>query len=1143
MLSADGSGTLTQPIANVASGATGQSITFTYTAATGGINNGEVDIVIPTGWTAPTTSNAAGCVSSASGSVAISTRTIQWSGLTIAGGGTATITYGATSGGSCAGGDTATASSSNPGTNTFTTTEKSSAGGALTAIGVSPTVNIYSADGAGTGTVSPTSTLAGTANNTETATYTVSTGGVAANGVVELTIPANWTAPQKTTNNAAGYTTAAYNDGSNHAIAAGNIAISGSGPWTVDVTLPAGLASADTVTIVYGDTSISSAGAATAPSAGNAGNSVFTVKEKSTSGGALTTVSVGGGSQTVAVDNSADGAGTGTISPTSTLAGTTNNTETATYTATTGGAAVNGVVELTIPANWTAPQKTTNNAAGYTTAAYNDGSNHAIAAGNIAISGSGPWTVDVTLPAALDSGNTLTIVYGDTSISSAGAATAPSAGNAGNSVFTVKEKSTSGGALTTVSVGGGSQTVAVDNSADGAGGASVAPTSTLAGTTDNTETLTYTATTGGAAANGVVELSVPSGWTAPQKTTSTAAGYVTASYNDGSNHAIAAGNIAISGSGPWTVDVTLPAALDSGNTLTIVYGDTASGVNPGAAATAPGPSSAGNYSFGFKEKSTAAGTLTNVGTGSQTVAVDNSADGSGTLARTSALNIERGSAGNTVTFTYTAAAGGLNNGSFTIAVPTGWSAPSTSSSAKGYTTSDAGSVGVAGQLITISGLTLGNGATVNVVYGSTAGTGTGADAVSTYNVGDQTWQAQEKSTSGGTLTSLASSPLTHEQDTTAPTVTGVTASNANGPYGAGQTIHVQVSFSEPVNVTGSPKLALNTTPAESATYASGGGTSTLTFDYTVQAGDNVGTLDYTATNALTLNGGTIADPEANNATLTLASPGGAGSLSANKSLTIDTTAPTVSNVTASNSNGAYNAGQTIHVQVSFSEPVNVTGSPQLALNTSAGRVGHLCLRLGHLHPHLRLHRPGRRQRRHPRLHRHQRPHPQRRHHRRPGRQQRHPHPRHPGRRRLALGQQEPRPSTRPPRPSARSRPPTRNGAYNAGQTIHVQVNFSEPVNVTGSPQLALNTSPAESATYASGGGTSTLTFDYTVQAGDNAAHARLHRHQRPDPQRRHHHRPGRQQRHPHPRQPRVPPTASAPTRTSSSTPPPRPSAR
>jgi hypothetical protein len=171
-------------------------------------------------------------------------------------------------------------------------------------------------------------------------------------------------------------------------------------------------------------------------------------------------------------------------------------------------------------------------------------------------------------------------------------------------------------------------------------------------------------------------------------------------------------------------------------------------------------------------------------------------------------------------------------------------------------------------------------------------------------------------------------------DTTAPTVSGLSASNGDGSYKADTTIHIQVSFSEPVTVTGSPKLALNTTPAESATYAGGAPGSTLTFDYTVQAGDNVATLDYTGAGALTLNGGTIADLATNNATLTLASPGAAGSLAANKSIAIDTVAPTAGGVTASNVNGSYKAGQTIHVQVGFSEPVNVTGSPKLALNTT-----------------------------------------------------------------------------------------------------------------------------------------------------------------------------------------------------------------
>ena len=89
-------------------------------------------------------------------------------------------------------------------------------------------------------------------------------------------------------------------------------------------------------------------------------------------------------------------------------------------------------------------------------------------------------------------------------------------------------------------------------------------------------------------------------------------------------------------------------------------------------------------------------------------------------------------------------------------------------------------------------------------------------------------------------------------DSTAPAVTNVTASTANGIYTTGAVVHVQIAFSKNVSVTGTPKLTLNTAPSETASYASGSGTSTLTFDYTVQAGDNAATLDYASSGALAL---------------------------------------------------------------------------------------------------------------------------------------------------------------------------------------------------------------------------------------------------------------------------------------------------
>ena len=54
------------------------------------------------------------------------------------------------------------------------------------------------------------------------------------------------------------------------------------------------------------------------------------------------------------VNNAADGTGTNTVTPLTTLAGTAT-TETFTYTAPTGGM-TNGAVTIDVPAGWTAPQ-------------------------------------------------------------------------------------------------------------------------------------------------------------------------------------------------------------------------------------------------------------------------------------------------------------------------------------------------------------------------------------------------------------------------------------------------------------------------------------------------------------------------------------------------------------------------------------------------------------------------------------------------------------------------------------------------------------------------------------------------------------------------------------------------------------------
>ena len=90
-------------------------------------------------------------------------------------------------------------------------------------------------------------------------------------------------------------------------------------------------------------------------------------------------------------------------------------------------------------------------------------------------------------------------------------------------------------------------------------------------------------------------------------------------------------------------------------------------------------------------------------------------------------------------------------------------------------------------------------------------------------------------------------------DKKAPSVTGV-SSTVNGSYTVGASLPIQVTFDEPVVVSGSPTLTIVTNTQTQATravpYASGSGTDTLIFNYVVEAGDNSGDLEYVSADAL-----------------------------------------------------------------------------------------------------------------------------------------------------------------------------------------------------------------------------------------------------------------------------------------------------
>src|SRR5690348_18269868 len=74
----------------------------------------------------------------------------------------------------------------------------------------------------------------------------------------------------------------------------------------------------------------------------------------------------------------------------------------------------------------------------------------------------------------------------------------------------------------------------------------------------------------------------------------------------------------------------------------------------------------------------------------------------------------------TITFTYTAPAGGISNGSVTVAVPSGWPAPSITGSNAGYSTSSAGTLTVSASTITVASLTLARGKRVTLRHGASA---------------------------------------------------------------------------------------------------------------------------------------------------------------------------------------------------------------------------------------------------------------------------------------------------------------------------------------------------------------------------------------------------------------------------------------
>ena len=171
----------------------------------------------------------------------------------------------------------------------------------------------------------------------------------------------------------------------------------------------------------------------------------------------------------------------------------------------------------------------------------------------------------------------------------------------------------------------------------------------------------------------------------------------------------------------------------------------------------------------------------------------------------------------------------------------------------------------------------------------------------------------------------------------APAVTGVSVISApasGDTYTRGETIEVELRFDQAVGVSETPNLALTlgSATARAAWNRAGASPTAQIFRHVVAAADRDTDGLSIAAGALTLNGGTIRNVRGEDAGLGLGSHalGNQASHKVNGASNAAAMVTGVSNRSFQN-DGWYDHGETIDVRVTFNKVVTVTGSPQLAL--------------------------------------------------------------------------------------------------------------------------------------------------------------------------------------------------------------------
>ena len=162
---------------------------------------------------------------------------------------------------------------------------------------------------------------------------------------------------------------------------------------------------------------------------------------------------------------------------------------------------------------------------------------------------------------------------------------------------------------------------------------------------------------------------------------------------------------------------------------------------------------------------------------------------------------------------------------------------------------------------------------------------------------------------------------------TPPQVTNAAFLMGAGSYTVDTNIDINVFFDQPVILSGNVSVGLNS--GGTANYLTGVGSNALTLRYLVQAGENSANLDFNSDfNLLVAN--TLKDV---GDTLDANTELGPFSLSGS-GIIIDTNSPIIIDVDTNTPDGNYNAGDSIDLNVIFSENVYlVGGNPVLTVNT------------------------------------------------------------------------------------------------------------------------------------------------------------------------------------------------------------------